>query len=67
MLSNYSAVTTRMIMKKVNGYKNRGRLKNIWMICVRNDIGIIDVNTQIIVTKKDWKSKTCCVDLTWEE
>jgi hypothetical protein len=47
----------------VDGHPRSGRLKKIWMDCVKDDMRIKGVSMEITSDKREWQ-KTYCADPT---
>lgn len=47
----------------VDGCRIRGRPKKIWTDCMRNDMCIKNVNTEMTADTVEWKNILCCAHI----
>jgi hypothetical protein len=64
MRRDESHITKRVMSVNVNGHPRRGRPKKRGMDCVKDDMRIKGVSTEMTTDRREWKKKTCCADPT---
>jgi hypothetical protein len=57
MRKDESHITKRVMSMNVDGYPSRGRPKNRWMDCVKDDMRIKGVSMEMTSGKREWKKK----------
>jgi hypothetical protein len=57
----------RHINMNVDRHFSRDRPMKRWIDCVKDDMRIKGVSMEMTSDRRDWKKKTCSVDLTYKE
>jgi hypothetical protein len=57
-------ITKRVMSMNVDGHLSRGRPRNRWVDCVKDDMRIKGVSMEMTRDRREWKKKTYCADLT---
>jgi hypothetical protein len=64
MRKDESHITKRVMTMNVDGHPSRGRPRERWMDCVKDDMKTKGVTMEMMSDRREWKKKTYRADPT---